>query len=448
MNHSLLTHLFLCVALATSLAAVTSNTNADEPQVPDGFKALFNGEDLNGWYGNNPHQTVKAAADEREAKIAAQQEEFNQHWSVDDGELVNDGHGPYATTKEEFGDIEFHIDYKTVAKADSGIYLRGTPQVQIWDTTEAGGKWDRNADKGSGGLFNNTKTAPGQLPLVHADKPFGEWNKFRIRQLGSRTTVYLNDKLVVDSAIMENYWDKKRLTPLPARGPIHLQTHGGEIRWRNIALREVPADEANVLLRGDDKKHGFSAIFNGKDLSGWSGAVENYEVRDGAIVCKEGKGGNLYTTEEYADFIVRLEFKLPPGGNNGLAIRYPGEGQSAYTGMTELQILDDDAEKYAKLDPRQFHGSAYGIVPAHRGYLRPTGEWNYQEVTVQGSTIKVELNGSVILNADLSQVTEYKDDAPHPGKDLTSGHFGFAGHNDPVMFRNVAIKRLEAKASE
>jgi hypothetical protein len=210
----------------------------------------------------------------------------------------------------------------------------------------------------------------------------------------------------------------------------------------------VPADEANVLLRGDDNELGFSSIFNGKDLAGWTGAVENYEVRDGAIVCKEGKGGNLYTSEEYADFIVRLEFKLPPGGNNGLAIRYPGEGQSAYTGMTELQILDDDAEKYAKLDPRQFHGSAYGIVPAHRGYLRPTGEWNYQEVTVKGSTIKVELNGSVILDADLSQVTEYKDDAPHPGKELSSGHFGFAGHNDPVMFRNVAIKRLEAKASE
>lgn len=452
MNHSLLAHLLahllVIVALASSAATFPAACHADEPQLPAGFKALFNGENLDGWYGNNPHQTVKAAAGEREAKIAAQQEDFLAHWSIDNGELVNDGHGPYATTKRHFGDIEFLIDYKTVAKADSGIYLRGTPQVQIWDTTEEGGKWDRNADKGSGGLFNNTKKAPGQLPLAHADKPFGEWNQFRIRQLGSRTTVHFNDKLVVDNAIMENYWDKSRLSPLPARGPIHLQTHGGEIRWRNILVRDVPADEANALLRGDDAELGFSSIFNGKDLTGWTGAVENYEVRDGAIVCKQGKGGNLYTSEEYADFVVRLEFKLPPGGNNGLAIRYPGQGQSAYTGMTELQILDDDAEKYAKLDATQYHGSAYGMVAAHRGHLRPTGEWNYQEVTVQGSTVKVELNGALILDADLSKVTEYKDDRPHPGKELTSGHFGFAGHNDPVMFRNVAIKRLEAEASE
>jgi hypothetical protein len=110
--------------------------------------------------------------------------------------------------------------------------------------------------------------------------------------------------------------------------------------------------------------------------------------------------------------------------------------------MCELQVLDDTAEMYAQLDPRQYHGSAYGMVAAYRGFLRPVGQWNYQEVTVVGPKVKVELNGSVILDADLSQVTEFKDDTPHPGKDRTSGHFGFAGHNDPVMFRNVASKRL------
>ncbi|MEX0820448.1 MAG: DUF1080 domain-containing protein, partial [Pirellulaceae bacterium] len=427
------------VLLAGALFLTGGVVNADDSNPPEGFRALFNGENLDGWHGDNPHNTVKAAEDKRQEAIAAQQEEFQAHWSVDNGELVNDGHGPYATTDEEFGDIEFTLEYKTVAKADSGIYLRGTPQVQIWDYTEEGGKWDRNADKGSGGLFNNSKGSAGQLPLVLADKKFGEWNKFHIIQLGSRTTVYLNDKLVVDNAIMENYWDKTRQSPLPARGPIHLQTHGGEIRWRHIFVREVPIDEANERLRGDDEEAGFSSIFNGSDLTGWKGAVGNYEVRDGAIVCKEGHGGNLFTEEEYDDFVVRVEFKLPPGGNNGLAIRYPGEGRASYDGMTELQVLDDTAAKYAKLDPRQFHGSVYGMVAAHRGYLRPVGEWNYQEVTVQGPTIKVELNGSVILDADVSEVTEFKDDRPHPGKDLKRGHFGFAGHNDPVMFRSIAI---------
>ena len=110
--------------------------------------------------------------------------------------------------------------------------------------------------------------------------------------------------------------------------------------------------------------------------------------------------------------------------------------------MTELQVLDDSSSKYAKLDQRQYHGSAYGMVPAHRGYQRPVGEWNYQEVTVKGSTIKVELNGTVILDCDLSKVTDFMAKSPHPGKDRKSGFFGFAGHSDPVMFRNISIKRL------
>lgn len=220
---------------------------AAEPQPPGGFRAIFNGKDLTGWYGLNPHGVEKLQGEARDANLKKQREDFAKHWRIEDGELVNDGTGPYATTEEEFGDIEFLIEYKTVAKADSGIYLRGNPQVQIWDTTKEGGKWDRNADKGSGGLFNNTKGAPGQLPLEHADKPFGEWNAFRIQQVSNRTWVWLNGKLVVNGAVMENFWDRKQ--PLPAKGPLMLQTHGGEIRWRNLYLREIPAEEGLSLLK-------------------------------------------------------------------------------------------------------------------------------------------------------------------------------------------------------
>ena len=278
-----------------------------------------------------------------------------------DGELVNDGNGAYLTTDKDYGDIELSIDYKTVPKADSGIYLRGTPQVQIWDYTEAGGKWKLGADKGSGGLWNNSPGAPGKDPLVLADKPFGEWNRFRIIQVGARTTVYLNDKLVVDHARLENYLGHGSKTACRPSGPIQLQTHGGEIRWRNIFVREIPADEANEMLE-QAHAQGFESVFNGKDFTGWDGPVDNYEVRDGAIVCKPDKGGTIYTKAEYADFVARVEFRLPPGGNNGLAIRYPGKGDTAYVGMCELQVLDDDAPQYAKLDPRQYHGSAYGMV--------------------------------------------------------------------------------------
>lgn len=189
---------------------------------------------------------------------------------------------------------------------------------------------------------------------------------------------------------------------------------------------------------------GFVSIFNGQDFTGWKGPVENYEVKDGAIACKPGKGGTIYTAEEYADFVVRLEILIPAGSNNGLAIRYPGSGDTAYVGMCELQVLDNDAPKYAKLDARQYHGSAYGMVAAQRGHLKPAGEWNVQEVTVKGSTIKVVLNGVTILDTDLSQVKldEVMGKKPHPGKDRTSGHFGFAGHNDLVLFRNIRIKKL------
>ena len=187
----------------------------------------------------------------------------------------------------------------------------------------------------------------------------------------------------------------------------------------------------------------FSSLFNGKDLTGWTGAVEQHEVHDGTIVCKPGTGGNLFTKEEFDDFVVRFEFRLPPAGNNGLAIRYPGHGMPHLTGMCEIQILDNEHPNYASLDPRQYHGSAYGMVAAHRGYLRPTGDWNYQQVTVRGSRIQVELNGYTILDADLSQVTDFKDNpADYVGKDRTRGHFGLAGHNDPVAFRNLRIRRL------
>jgi hypothetical protein len=187
---------------------------------------------------------------------------------------------------------------------------------------------------------------------------------------------------------------------------------------------------------------GFVALFNGRDFDGWTGAVDGYEVKDGAIVCKSGQGGTLHTRRTFRNFVVRLEFRLPPAGNNGLAIRYPGTGDPAYAGMTELQVLDDGNPKYAALDPRQAHGSAYGMVAATRGHLKPIGEWNQQEVTVVGSTIKVVLNGATILDADLATVTSFMADTPHPGKDRTEGHFGFAGHNDPVAFRNVRIREL------
>jgi hypothetical protein len=262
MKHSIFTlgGLALAVCLtacdkADKPAASAPAASAPAPSAPaSAFRPIFNGKDLTGWYGLNPHSVMKLEGEKKDAALKKMREEFAQHWKVENGELVNIGTGPYATTEEEFGDIEFLIEYKTVAGADSGIYMRATPQVQIWDKNQVfdPAKPTRRPHLGSGGLFNNTPDTPGRDPLVVADKPFGEWNSFRIRQIGARTWVWLNDQLVVDGAPLENYPDKTQ--PLPAKGPIMLQTHGGEIRWRNLKVCEIGADEAKKILAEADAK--------------------------------------------------------------------------------------------------------------------------------------------------------------------------------------------------
>jgi hypothetical protein len=460
--------LFSCLAATLALSATPARVLADDP--PAGFVSLFNGKDLTGWRGGNTFDPRVLAAmpdDQRKAQLDKWTATLTQvndktgkpHWYVENNELVNDGFGDYATTEKDYGDIELYVDYKTVPLADSGIYLRGVPQVQIWDYTETA-KFPLGSNLGSGGLWNNDKGSPGKDPLVLADKPFGEWNHFHIIMVGSRVTVWLNEKLVVDHAILENYYDKKKPVdqrlPILPRGPIELQTHGGEIRWRNLFVREIGSEEACKILASHGQQ-GFESIFNGKDLTGW--AADNgktdpndiVKVEDGAIVWRENKGGTPYWNTDLKDFVARVDFKLPPGGNNGLAIRYPGTGNTAYDGMCESQVLDDNYEvnkarivgKPQPIDAKQAHGSVYGMVAAARGYQHPIGEWNFEEVTVKGPTIKVELNGTVILDADVSKVTPdmFMANHPHPGKDRTNGFFGFAGHSDPVAFRNVFIKR-------
>ncbi len=241
--------LFVAIAVLCSFSETTFGQNEPPPK----FAALFNGKDLSGWRGGSTFDPAKLVAmpeAERAAQIAKWTATMKEHWRVEGGELINDGKGDYATTEKDFGDFELLVQYKTVAGADSGIYLRGCPQVQIWDINQPSlpANPDRNPNKGSGGLFNNTPKTLGRDPLVVADKPFGEWNQFRIVMVESRVSVWLNEKLVVDHAVMENYFDKDRKLPVPRVGPIQLQTHGGEIRWRNIFIREIAGDEAARIL--------------------------------------------------------------------------------------------------------------------------------------------------------------------------------------------------------
>jgi hypothetical protein len=167
-------------------------------------------------------------------------------------------------------------------------------------------------------------------------------------------------------------------------------------------------------------------------------------VKDGELHCRKGAGGKLLTKEEFADFDLKFEFRLTPGANNGLGIRAPLDGDAAFAGM-ELQILDDGHEKYAGIAPYQSHGSVYGVLPAKRGALKPTGEWNSQEVIAEGSKIKVILNGTTIVDGDIAEFREGQktlDGQAHPGLKRTTGHIGFLGHGDEVHFRNIRVKPL------
>ena len=208
--------------------------------------------------------------------------------------------------------------------------------------------------------------------------------------------------------------------------------------------------EVNVLT-AEEQAQGFELLFDGKALSPdiWhEKAIAGYPIEDGVIVCR--KGGNLLTRKEYGDFILRLEFKLPPGGNNGVGIRASDTAKDvAYHGM-EIQVLDNHAEQYKTLQPYQYHGSIYGVVPAKRNaetndYQKPVGEWNYQEIIAKGSQIKVVLNGETIVDADISEFKSKPtmDGKEHPGLSREKGSIGFLGHNDPVEFRNIRIKSLD-----
>ncbi|MEQ1825920.1 MAG: DUF1080 domain-containing protein [Pirellula sp.] len=457
---------------------------AQQNVAPKGFTALFNGENLAGWYGwstRDPADLWAMDSDQRAKYIRESihgglvdkkgnptDDHVLAHWKVADGELVNDGHGLYLTTEKDYGDFELHLEYKALPKGDSGVYLRGTPQVQIWDSTE-GDPRGLGQDKGSGGLWNN-KGKLGKDPLKKMDKPFGEWNSLKITMIGERVTVVMNGEVVVDNAPLENFFanqksgyvayvapgaDKKKGTtekmpngfmidPVYAKGPIQLQTHGSEIRWRNVFVREIGPDEANKVLASRDA-NGFVELNNGRNLSNWVGAIDSYEIVDGAIVCKKGKGGDLLTKDEYDDFVLRVEFKLPTAGNNGIAIRTPQGGHSSRDGM-ELQVIDSDgynaAHKASPLKPYQYHGSLYNCVGAKHGFLRPVGQWNFQEIEVRGQKIKVTLNGTKILDVDIDQFDRTQIENIPKGLDRRSGHIGFAGHSDPVAFRSFKVKKL------
>lgn len=403
-----------------------------------GFVPLFNGKDLTGWKGlvGDPVKRAKMDAETLEKEQQKADEIMRTGWVVKDGLLVFTGKGENLCTEKKYGDFELYVDWKITRDGDAGIYLRGTPQVQIWDTSRV----DVGAQVGSGGLYNNQKNE--SKPSTLADNAVGDWNSFHITMVGDQVTVYLNGQLVVDKVPLENYWDRN--LPIFPEEQIELQAHGTYVAYRDIYIREIPRPEPYVLTP-EEEKEGYKILFDGTGLHEWVGNKTSYIIEDGniAVYPKRGGNGNLYTKDEYSDFIYRFEFKLTPGANNGIGIRTPLTGDGAYEGM-EIQVLDNDADIYKDLKPYQYHGSVYGVIPAKRGFLKPVGEWNEEEIDLRGNKIKITLNGTVILEGDIAEASKNgtADHRDHPGLKRTTGHIGFLGHGDVLFFRNIRVKDL------
>jgi len=416
--------------------------HADEP----GFVSIFNGKDLTGWKGlvQDPIKRSKMNAAQLQREQAKADATMRQNWTVEDGSIayVGSGYDNLCTVKQ-YGDFEMYVDWMldpAGPEADAGIYLRGAPQVQIWDTARV----NVGAQVGSGGLYNNKIHR--DTPLKVADNKLGEWNSFYIKMVGDRVTVRLNGELVVDNVIMENYWDRSQ--PIFPIEQLELQAHGSKCYFRDIYVKELPQAKP-FELSAEEKKEGFKVLFDGTNMYQWTGNVVDYTLNEGCIEVnpETSFGGNLYTVNEYDNFIFRFDFQLTPGANNGVGIRTPMEGDAAYVGM-EIQILDCEDPIYDWITPLQHHGSVYGIIPAredHPKAFHPAGEWNTEEIYANGDHIRVTINGQVILDGNIREAVKNgtPDKHEHPGLFNKTGHIGFLGHGSPLKFRNIRIKELK-----
>jgi len=444
-------------ALLEKTARVLNNSDADyqrqniskfleDNPAETGFVSLFNGRDLTGWKGlvQDPIKRSKMTAAQLQREQQKADETMRKNWTVEDGCIAYIGSGfDNLCTEKQYGDFEMYIDWMldpAGPEADAGIYLRGTPQVQIWDTARV----NVGAQVGSGGLYNNQVNR--STPLKVADNKLGQWNSFYIKMVGDRVTVKLNGELVVDNVIMENYWDRSQ--PIFLIDQLELQAHGSKCYFRDIYVKELKRVEP-FQLSAQEKKEGFKVLFDGTNMHEWTGNTVDYTISDGCIwVSPETHfGGNLYTKKEYSNFIYRFDFKLTPGANNGVGIRTPMEGDAAYVGM-EIQILDCEHEIYKDITRLQHHGSVYGIIPAmddHHDAFNPAGEWNSEEIMADGDHIRVTINGKVILDGNIREATVNgtADHKEHPGLFNKSGHIGFLGHGSELWLRNIRIKELK-----
>lgn len=391
-----------------------------------GFRSLVNENDLSGWDGFNADpMLIKTAHSKKPAKNKSNANADGiRNWSIRDGQLSGIGNHAIATVKK-FGDFELFFDCRPMDSAGAGaIFVRG---VQLLEFSKKKNSAGNNAIK--------------QLIL---ENPEGEWNNFHIIMKGDRVSVFENGTEIMSKIALEN--SRNPGLPIPSEEQIALCAFGSGIEYRDIYIKEM-APIPPFVLSDEEKNDGFSILFDGTNMFQWTGNMADHIMEDGniSVTPKNWEHSNLYTKSDYGDFILRFEFQLTPHANSGIGIRAPApvEGHPGYSG-TEIQILDDDADIYKNLKPYQYHGSVYGVIAAKRGFLKPTGDWNYQEISAIGNRIKVTLNGTTIVDGDVLEASKNGtiDGKNHPYLLRSSGRIGLLGHGDHIKFRNIRIKPI------
>jgi hypothetical protein len=435
--------LLCCVWIATPPLA------AAEP--PAGFTPLFNGRDLSGWRGRPHLDPAKEAAGtdaEREARQRGWNDDLAAHWKVEQGEIVNDGHGVFLTTDRDYGDVELLLEWMMPQPcADSGVYLRGNPQVQLWDPA-CERDFKHGAQKGSGGLWNNPAESAGKFPLAKADKPIGDWNAMRIRMQGDRVTVELNGQVVVDHQALANFFAKG--SPLPERGPIQIQTHGAPLRVRNVFIRELGELDGSGAGWRDLGKDDFRNV-NGEPTT-WTWGV-------GFVKCTGRPVGVTSTTREFTNFEMSVEWrhlssggnsgvflwcppkvlenlppgKLPPGGievqvlDHGYKTQYEKSGKKANWFTTDGDVFPVGSSDMKPFPPVAPNGKR--SFPKER-HSRGTPEWNRYFIRAVDGEVRLWVNGH--------EVSGGSDCKP------ATGFLCLEAEGAPVEFRHLRIRELPA----
>ena len=421
-----------------------------EEALEAGFTRLFNGRDLSGWRGR-PHLDPRADREGTPQQQQARQAQHNQdmaaHWTVSNGVIVSDGQGVFLTTEKDYGDFEILIEWMLPSScADSGIYLRGNPQVQIWDP-DCERDFKHGCQKGSCGLWNNPAESAGKFPLVKADKPTGQWNATRIVMQGDQVTVVLNGQLVVNNQSLANFFDKDK--PLPARGPIQIQTHGAPMHVRNISIRE--------LSTLDGSGPGWRSLGEA-DFINVNCLPDTWSWKDGSVHCTGQPVGVIRTKEPVKNLEMSVQWRhLSAGGNSGVFFWAPASvlesikpGQLPPGGI-EVQVLDHGyTEQYEKSTNKKadWFTTDGDVFPVGSSTMKPfspvapdgirsfptarhsrgTPEWNHYYIRAINGEIRLWVNGNEVSGGSACTPS--------------AGFLCLESEGAPVEFRQIRIREV------